>query len=200
MPPFFSFNRKLRFQLNKNAPQGGALRAKEYGCWRSRAPARVCAKRTLFIHPREPGKIRSAAGHRRGVGLNKIALEGGAVNPRFLPREPLEAAAEGLWRRRIPTGGAAGLAGVDGPFSMGAGPGERGTALRELGLERPVREMFFGRFPKDFQKISVGFHKFVCGFARGFAWERAKGILTASVLCYTVPMYLRHRFQCENRA
>ncbi len=28
----FLFNRKLRFLLNKNAPQGGALRAKEYGC------------------------------------------------------------------------------------------------------------------------------------------------------------------------
>ncbi len=39
----FLFNKKLRFLLNKNAPQGGALRAKENGCWRSRAPARVCA-------------------------------------------------------------------------------------------------------------------------------------------------------------
>ena len=42
------FNRKLRFLLNKNATQEGALRAKENGCLRSRAPARVCAKRILF--------------------------------------------------------------------------------------------------------------------------------------------------------
>ena len=28
----FLFNKKLRFLLNKNAPQGGALRAEENGC------------------------------------------------------------------------------------------------------------------------------------------------------------------------
>ena len=45
----FLFNRKLRFLLNKNAPQGGTLRAKENGCWRSRAPARVCAVAHTFL-------------------------------------------------------------------------------------------------------------------------------------------------------
>ena len=47
--PLFLFNRKLRFLLNKNASQGGALRAEENGCVRSRAPALVCAAAYTFM-------------------------------------------------------------------------------------------------------------------------------------------------------
>ncbi|OUQ13404.1 hypothetical protein B5E84_17460 [Lachnoclostridium sp. An14] len=114
---------------------------------------RECAPSAhFFIHPREPGKIRSAAGHRRGVGLNKIALEGGAVNPRFLPREPLGAAAERLWRGRIPTGETDGRAGRGGrSVFCGSRAGEKGKRFAGawLGASGPggVFRKISKRFP-----------------------------------------------------
>ena len=180
------------------APAGGALRAEEYGCWRSRAPARVCAKRTLF-YP-SPGAGENPFGRRpparRWLKQNSTGRRG-CQSPFF---------AAGTF------GGCGGRALARADSARGNGrPGWPGWTARFLWEPgRGKGEPLCGRlawsvrsgrcFSEDFQKISVGFHKCVCGFAHGFAWERAKGILTASVLCYTVPMYLRHRFQCENRA
>ncbi|OUQ19735.1 hypothetical protein B5E84_05710 [Lachnoclostridium sp. An14] len=69
-PDFCLFNRKLRLPLNKNAPKGGALRGEEYGCWRSRAPPPVCAKRTRFIRPK-----RNKTAKRKDTELQKQERE-----------------------------------------------------------------------------------------------------------------------------